>query len=149
MQKMKETRVWSLGWEDPLEKEMATHSNIPTWEIPWTEEPGGLQSMALQRVGQDLATEHAHLYVLRATWLCAIWQMLCSPQLLPPELTVILHVPLTLAVKSCHITEFQEMKYTCKWSVKRNCILSTVLSFFHTLAKKRKLSSPRGRWKHT
>ena len=61
-----------MGWEDPLEKEMATHSSILTWEIPWTEEPGGLQSMASQRVGQDLATEHARLYVLRATWLCAI-----------------------------------------------------------------------------
>ena len=43
----------SLGWEDPLEKEMATHSCILTWEIAWTEEPGGLQSMGPQRVGQD------------------------------------------------------------------------------------------------
>ena len=40
--------VWSLGQEDPLEKEMATHSRILAWEIPWTEEPGGLQSMELQ-----------------------------------------------------------------------------------------------------
>ena len=39
---MQETRVQSLGWEDPLEKEMATHSSIPAWRIPWTEEPGGL-----------------------------------------------------------------------------------------------------------
>ena len=51
-----ETRVQSLGWEDPLEKEMATHSNILAWKIPWTEEPGGLQSMGLQRVGHDWAT---------------------------------------------------------------------------------------------
>ena len=42
---MRETWVQSLGWEDPLEKEMATHSSILTWRIPWTEEPGGLQSM--------------------------------------------------------------------------------------------------------
>ena len=48
-----ETWVSSLGWEDPLEKEMATHSSIPAWEIPWTEEPGGLQSRASQRVGRD------------------------------------------------------------------------------------------------
>ena len=41
------------AWEDPLEEEMATHSNILAWEIQWTEEPGGLQSMRLQRVGQD------------------------------------------------------------------------------------------------
>ena len=48
-----ETWVGSLGWEDPLEKEMATHSSPLPWEIPWTEEPGGLQSMGLQRVGRD------------------------------------------------------------------------------------------------
>ena len=44
------TWVWSLGWEDPLEKRMATHSSILVWRIPWTEEPGGLQSMGSQRV---------------------------------------------------------------------------------------------------
>ena len=43
----------SLGWEDPLEKETATHSSIFAWKIPWTEEPGGLQSMGLQRVKPD------------------------------------------------------------------------------------------------
>ena len=42
---MRESRVQSLGWEDPLEVGMATHSSIPAWRIPWTEEPGGLQSM--------------------------------------------------------------------------------------------------------
>ena len=50
---MWETQVQSLGWEDPLEKEMATHSNILAWKIPWTEEPGGLQVMGSQRVGHD------------------------------------------------------------------------------------------------
>ena len=48
-----ETWVRSLGWEDPLEKEMATHSSTLAWKIPWTEEPGGLQSMGSQRVGHD------------------------------------------------------------------------------------------------
>ena len=48
-----ETRVQSLGWEDPLEKEMATHSSILAWRIPWMEEPGRLQSTGLQRVGHD------------------------------------------------------------------------------------------------
>ena len=48
-----ETQVQSLGQEDPLEKEMASHSSILAWRIPWTEEPGGLQSMELQRVGHD------------------------------------------------------------------------------------------------
>ena len=48
-----ETRVQSLGWEDPLEKEMATHSSTLAWKIPWTDEPGRLQSMGSQRVGHD------------------------------------------------------------------------------------------------
>ena len=47
-----ETRIQSLGWEDPTEKEMATHSSVLASEIPWTEEPGGLQPMGSQRVGQ-------------------------------------------------------------------------------------------------
>ena len=50
---MQETRVRSLGREDPLEKEMATHSSTLAWRIPWREEPGGLQSMGSQRVGHD------------------------------------------------------------------------------------------------
>ena len=50
---MQETRVQSLGQEDPLKEEMATHSSVLAWEIPWTEEPGGLQPMGLQRVGHD------------------------------------------------------------------------------------------------
>ena len=48
-----ETQVRFLGWEDPLEKEIATHSSVLAWDIPWTEEPGGLQSTGLQRVGHD------------------------------------------------------------------------------------------------
>ena len=51
--KMRETWIRSLDGEDPLEKEMATHSSILAWKIPWTEEPGGLQSMGLQRVGHN------------------------------------------------------------------------------------------------
>ena len=50
---MQETRVRSLGQEDPLEKEMATHSSTLAWKIPWMEECGGLQTMGSQRVGQD------------------------------------------------------------------------------------------------
>ena len=50
---MRETQVRSLGWEDPLEKEMATHSSTLVWKIPWTKEPGRLQSMGSQRVGND------------------------------------------------------------------------------------------------
>ena len=50
---VQETWVRSLGWEDPLEKETATHSSIIAWKISWTEEPGELQSMGMQRVGHD------------------------------------------------------------------------------------------------
>jgi len=53
---MSETWVRSLGRKDPLEQGMATHSSILAWRIPWTEEPGGLQAMGLQRVGLDLVT---------------------------------------------------------------------------------------------
>ena len=51
-----DTQVQSLGQEDPLEKGMAAHPSIPAWRIPWTEEPGSLQSMGLQRVGHDGVT---------------------------------------------------------------------------------------------
>ena len=54
---MKKMQVQSLCWEDPLEKEMATHSGVLPWEIPWTKEFGALRSMGLQRVGYDLAAK--------------------------------------------------------------------------------------------
>ena len=63
---MQETRVLSLGQEDPLEKGMATHSSILTWRIPWTEEPGRQQSMEPQRVGHNKANN-----TLRDEWLLA------------------------------------------------------------------------------
>ena len=54
---MQQTWIWSLGGEDPLKKEIATYSSTLVWDIPWTEEPGRLQSTGWQRVGHDLATE--------------------------------------------------------------------------------------------
>ena len=56
---MQETWVQTLGWEDPLEEGMTAHSNILAWRIPWTEEPGGLQSIGSQRVNMTEVTEHA------------------------------------------------------------------------------------------
>ena len=56
---MQETQVQSLGWDDFLEKEMATHSSILAWKIPWREDPGGLQSIRSQRVGHNWATKHS------------------------------------------------------------------------------------------
>ena len=61
---VQEFRVRSLGWEDPVEKEMATHSSILAWKISWTEEPGGLQSMGSQRVRHDWAT-NTYLLTMR------------------------------------------------------------------------------------
>ena len=60
VQELQEIRIRSLHQEDPLEKEMATYSSILAWEIAWTEEPGGLQSMGSQRVGHDWVIKHTH-----------------------------------------------------------------------------------------
>ena len=57
---MQETQVQSLGQEDPLEKGLAAYSNILTWRFPWTEEPGGLQCIELQRVKHDWVTKYTH-----------------------------------------------------------------------------------------
>ena len=65
MQETQETQVWSLGWEDPLEMGMEAHSSIFALKIPWTEEPGRLQSMVLERVGHNLVTEHAYILMLK------------------------------------------------------------------------------------
>ena len=61
---MQETRVQSLGREDPLEKEMATHSSTHAWKIPWMEKPGGLQSMGSQRVGHDWVTSLSFTFTM-------------------------------------------------------------------------------------
>ena len=61
-----EAWIWSLGWKDPLEESMATYSSILAWEIPWTEEPAGLQSMGSQRVRHDWSDlAHTHAYMRR------------------------------------------------------------------------------------
>ena len=74
MQEMQQTWVPSLGWEDPLEEEMATHSSIPAWRIPWTEESGGLQFMESQKSRTQLSNKTA------TTVLCG---RLCLLSLLP------------------------------------------------------------------
>ena len=90
---MQETWVWSLGWEDPLEKEMATHSSILAWRIPWTEEPGGLQSMGSQRVGHNSATSLSLSFTFMACetfvpltrdWAQAWWVKAPSPNTTGP-----------------------------------------------------------------
>ena len=74
---MQETQVRTLAWEDPLEKGMATHSIILAWRIPWTEEPGELQSMGSQRVGHSLVSEqqqHFSLVAQTVKNLLAMWE---------------------------------------------------------------------------
>ena len=87
MKEMQEMQVRLLGQEDPLEKEKATHSSIFAWEIPWTEDPGGLQSMESQRVRHDWARMHTCMH--------ALWPSLESPTtyLLPYSLGWIGHTP--------------------------------------------------------
>ena len=71
---VQEMRVRSLSWEDPLKKGMATHSSIPAWRIPWTEEPGGLQSMESQSVGHNWGTNtHSDFLELWLFFLYIIW----------------------------------------------------------------------------
>ena len=65
---MQETWVWSLGWEDPLEKGLATHSSILAWRIPWKEKPGGLQSMVSQRIGYDWASNTFTFFPLKGSY---------------------------------------------------------------------------------
>ena len=67
---MKETQVRSLSWKDPLEMEIATHSSILAWEISWTEEPGGLQSMGLQKSQRDSMTQQQQPPPLRVSLNC-------------------------------------------------------------------------------
>ena len=72
MQETQEMLVWYLGQEDPLEEEMATHPSIFAWKIPWTEDPGGLQSMGSKRVKHDWATEHKMSYCGIIWWLLSV-----------------------------------------------------------------------------
>ena len=72
-----ETQAWSLGWEDPLEKQMETHSSILAWRIQWTEEPGGPQPMTLQRVRRDWATNTLTFYV-SGDFRHLFWLSVCS-----------------------------------------------------------------------
>ena len=83
---MWETQVWTLDWEDPLEKGMATHSSILAWRIPWIEEPGGLQSVGLQRVAYNwesntftfaLVTTGSEEWKNRWPRICVVVYLLC------------------------------------------------------------------------
>ena len=87
---MQETQVQSLGWEDLLEKERATHSHIFAWRIPWTEETGGLQFMGSQGVGCDQATEQQQRVISQSSpqvWLNTGPKLTVKDQKLCPQLS--------------------------------------------------------------
>ena len=108
---VQETWVQSLGWEDPLEKEMVTHSSILAWKISWTEEPGGLQSMGSQRVGHDWATNTYLLtYNLRISlreWLFIICSSWCPIPLNFSKVLSFLLLPVFLFSFVCLLWELQ------------------------------------------
>ena len=83
---MQETQVLSLGREDPLEKGISTHSSVLAWKIPWTEEPGGLQSIGLQRVSHDWVT-NTHTHTTMRTWTVASINIFC------PRHLALRHIP--------------------------------------------------------
>ena len=91
---MQETWIQSLGWKDLLEEEIATHFSILAWRIPWTEEPGGLQSIALQRIGHNLVTE----YNFQLTLIIGHGSHKCCPQLLVSNENSPVKTPVTLQI---------------------------------------------------
>ena len=80
---MQEAWVRSLGWEDPLEKELANHSSILAWEIPWTEEPGGLSILGLQTIRRNLATTTATTVPDITSSSIYTWPWMCPGQASP------------------------------------------------------------------
>ena len=112
---MQETWVWSLGQEDPLEKGMATHSCILAWRIPWTEEPGGLQSMGSQRIRYDWVTNTSlqNLYVfLRFTDLWFFVDNLCD------EKSLFIYLFLAMQDLCCCLWAFSGCS---KWRLLSSC----------------------------
>ena len=92
-------RVWFLSWKNPLEEEMAIHSSILAWKIPWTEETGGLQSTGVTKVGYNWATKHAHMQ-----WINDVGFPLDSSL---KELERIIHMRFKCELKWCLILFFQ------------------------------------------
>ena len=126
---MRETWVRSLGWEDPLEKEMATHSSILAWRIPWTEEPDGLQSMGSQRVGHNWATSQD-----RNTEGLKIWATLEDGKFTFSKYYFIKFINIFLWVLFC---PFLKKVFIKKNNLKKVFLLSRlkyIYLFFHSIA---------------
>ena len=123
---MQETEVQSLGQKDPLEKGMAAHSSILAWRVPWTEEPGGLQSMGSQRVGHDWATNTFERYEpllrspLRGRFICGayitevvLWGN-CLSSYLVEKFLLSLHGQV-VCVHACVLSCFKLSCFSCVW----------------------------------
>ena len=131
---MQETWVWSVGWEDVLKKGMATHSSILAWRIPWTEEPGGLQSMGSQRAGHDwVSSKHTHTHTHTHTRILSLlspshWSRL-SPSIglgslcyaVPSHPLCILHVVL-------YISQRYSLSSSCPFLSPMDCVHESILS---------------------
>ena len=113
---MQETWAWSLSLEDPLEKEMATHSSILVWEIPWRVEPGQLQSVGSQRIGHDLATQQqlSYTYMILFLWHGGGVQSLSHVQLLATPWTAICQASLSFTI-SLNLLRLMSIK-SVTWS---------------------------------
>ena len=109
---VRETQVWFLGREDPLEKEMATHSSILAWRIPWREETGRLQSMGLQRVGYDRATSLSLSYFYSNISPLSFWWS-----------------------EACFLEEIMDTKFSEFLHVDNSCLWSLYLKFTFAACK--------------
>ena len=126
---MQETWAWSLSLEDPLEKEMATHSSILVWEIPWRVEPGQLQSVGSQRIGHDLATQQqlSYTYMIFFLWHGGVVQSLSHVQLLATPWTAICQASLS---------------FTISWSLLKLMSIESVMSSNHFILSRPLLLLP-------
>ena len=122
---IQETQVWFLGQVDPLEKGMATHSSILAWRIPWTEEPGGLQSMGSKRVGHNWP----HFWILLFYWVLRIfsifWVLISIEQMIYkyflPFCGLPFH-PVDIVSWCTTFTNFHELQFVCCFFC-RSCLV--------------------------
>ena len=150
---MRETWVWSLSWEDPLEKEMATHSSTLAWRIPWMEEPGRLQSMGLQRVGHDWATSLSLSIYNTYIWTVTVATKLkhtCSYDKPRAYLKADITLPTkvhsqTYGFSCCHV-QVWELDHKEGWVLKSWCFKTVVLekTLERPLGKEIKPVHPKG-----
>ena len=115
---MLETWVRSLGWEDPLEKEMATHSSILAWRIPWREEPGGVQSMGSQRVRHDCIILSLTFQCINICWLSFSYLFFCTCESVTHSLKVATEIVATDPLEKEMVTHSGTLAWKIPWTEK-------------------------------